>query len=313
MVQTSTTRSLFRTLPGHMYSPPQERETESLCAPFTLQQLTITLAGADPFAAEATLEIVFPLQDGSGLNGQVDVTIPNTTTLADAAALVATAWNANAQAGALYSASANAAVITLVARSANTSIAAASIVGTFSDAHTATTAQTVAAGAPSLEMGLFYEYATIALVGPAITGTPRGARPARLPNGSSTIDTLRGVVARETNSTMLSPTFIDSTTFDTYPAGFIFPGMRRGRICARVSPESAVLTLGSALYVVIAVGTNSVVGAVTSLADGGNTIRIDNAPAGNFLGTVTAREETFTAFTGFSGRFVPIAVNRTFG
>lgn len=310
MTQISTFRYNFRTLPGHMYSPAQERETESVCSPFVLQQLTITLAGADPFAAEATLTVTFPLQDGSGTNGTFDVVIPNATSLADAAALVAAAWNANGQAGKLYSATSAAAVITLVAESANINIPAASITGTFTDAHTATVAQTVAPAAPSLQMGLFYTYGSSALLG-AVSSTPRGVPSGALPTNATTIADLRGVIAREVNSTTLPDFGLSPTIPDAYPAGRIWPGLLRGLVAVRVDPASAAMTVGGEVHVVIAAGAYSVIGAVAAAADGANTIRVDNAPTGNILARVWQVEENLRPFATSSGRYVPLKVNRT--
>lgn len=310
MTQYATFRSMFRTLPGHMYSPPQERETESLCSPFVAQQLTITLAGADPFAAEATLTIVFPGPDGLDITVG-PITIPDTSTLEEAAAIVAAAWPSFAG-GFLYTASSAGAVVTLVAKSSATSIPAASFVETFSDAHTAVTAQSVASASASLAMGLFYRYLTPA--NPlAIIGTPRGCRPAALPNGSSVIADLAGVIARAANQTTLSADFIDYNTFDAYPAGQIWPGLKRGEVCVRVDPASPTMTdsLTQQVHVIIATGAYTLIGGVAGVADGGNTIRVDNAPTGNILARTTAREETFQAFRGYSGRCVPLRVNRT--
>lgn len=311
MTQFATFRSLFRTLPGHMYSPPQERETESLCSPFVAQQLTITLAGADPFVAEATLTIVFPGPGGTDITVG-PITIPDTSTLAEATDIVAAAWPSYAG-GFLYSATSDGVdTITLVAKSATTSIPAASFVETFSDAHTAVTAQTVASAAASLAMGLFYRYLTPA--NPlAIIGTPRGCRVAALPTGSSVIADLAGVIAREPNSTTLDASFLDYNTFDSYPAGRVWPGLKRGEVCVRVDPASPTMTdsLTQQVHVVIATGAYTLVGGVAGAADGGNTIRIDNAPTGNILARTTAREETFSPFAGYTGRCIPLRVNRT--
>jgi hypothetical protein len=310
MTQTSTYRFQWRTSPGGILSPMGERETESMCSPFTLQQLTLTVTGASPFVADADVTIVFPLQDGSGLNGSVGpVTIASGQTTTQAATTIAAAWNATPQAAQLYSASANGAVITLIATSSNFSMLAASIVGTFTDAHTLPAAQTVAAAAPSIAFGLVYVYGSV--VQPlAISGTPRDATPAALPSGSTAIADLRGVVGREVNSTMLSLPNSQAVA-DAYPAGYIWPGLLRGQVCARVDPASGTMTVGSQIHVVIAAGTYSVIGAVADAADGGNTIRIDNAPTGNVLARVISREENLAPFTTSSGRFVPLKWNRT--
>ena len=317
MTQKSTFRSLFRMLPGHMFTPPQERETESLCSPFVLQQITLTFAGTSPFAAETTFNMTFPLNDGSGLSGTVGpVVIPAATTLTAGVALINAAMVANGQFSQLFLATQTAAlVITLVAKSPNISINPALLVETFSPAvdYTMTPAQSVAAAAPSLEMGLFYVLSTATFPVGAITGTPRGARPAALPGAATTIADLRGVIARKTNSTTLSPTFIDGTTFDAYPAGRIWPGMLRGEVAVRVDPASPAITasLTQQIHVVIAAGVYSHIGSVAGVADGANTLRIDNAPTGNILARVIQTEETFQAFSGYSGRCVALKVNRT--
>jgi len=311
MSQTSTFRFNFRSAPGQIVTPiGGPRETESCYSPYAPQQLTITLAGADPFAAEADLTITFPLQDGSGLSGTVGpVTIALGQTLAQAAATVAAAWNASPQASQLYTATSALGVITLVGRSHNLSILPAAIVGTFTDAHTATTAQAVAAAAPSIVMGRFYQRGTITQP-LAISGTPRGAKPAAALTSATTIDLIRGVVGREVNSTMLNlPN--SPTDWDSYPAGQVWPGLLRGQAYVQVDPASGSMTEASEVYVVIAAGAYSLIGAVASAADGANTVRIDNAPAGNILASVVSVEENLQPFTTSSGRFVLLKVNRT--
>lgn len=317
MSQTSTFRYSFRTAPGMIYSSHggDPYETESLLAGFTLQELELVIAGADPFVASATFTYAFPAQDGSGSTITVTTTVVAATTLADAADQIAAAFMANPQAAALYTATSDGVdTITLVARSANTSIPAASFVDAWTDAHTATTTQTVAAAAPALSMGLFYVYAASTGFGPGVTTTPRQAPLAALPGASTTVADLRGVIARVVNQTTLSATFQSNLASnpDAYPAGSIFPGMLRGTICAMVDPASpGTMTPGSQIHVVIAAGAYSVIGAVASAADGGNTLRIDNAPAGNILGRVVGPEENLRPFTRSSGRFVPLKVNRT--
>ncbi len=312
MTQTSTFRFQFRSAPGQIVTPiGGPRETESMYSPYAMQQITLTVTGASPFAAEVTVEIVFPLQDGSGLSGTVGpVTIALGQTATQAAATIAAAWNAEPQAYQLYTATSNLAVITLVARSYNVSIPAASIVGTFSDdpTHTLPAAETVAAGAPSIVMGRFYQYGTIAQP-LAIGGTPRDCKPATTAAGA-TITTLRGVVGREANSTMLALPNLQSVP-DAYPAGQPWPGLLRGQVYAQVDPASATMTEGGQVHVVVAAGVYSQIGSVAAAADGGNTIRIDNAPAGNVLAAVVSVEENLQPFTTSSGRFVLLKLNRT--
>lgn len=315
MSQTSTFRYSFRTAPGAILTAHGSDllETESMCSPYTLQELELEIAGADPFAADATFTYEFPAQDGTGDTITVTTTIAIGTTLVDAADQIAAAFNAEPRAAQLYLATSDGVdTITLVAKSANTSIPATSFVGTWTDAHTATTTQTVAAAAPSLGMGLFYVYSTAPDIG-VITGSPREAIPAALPNGSTTLADLRGVIGRVVNQTTLSATFQDAGTAnpDAYPAGQIWPGVKRGVVCCRVDPASTAMVPGGQIHVVIAAGAYSVIGAVAAAADGVNTIRIDNAPAGNILGRIIAAEENLAPFTTSSGRYVPIKVNCT--
>lgn len=311
MTQTSTIRYHYRTAPGLIMSPVGERETESMCSPHVLQQIDLVIAGADPFAAAATFTYAFPAQDGTGDTITVTTVIALGTTLADAADQIAAAFNATPRAGQLYVAASDGVdTITLVARSANISIAAASFVDAFTDAHTATTTQTVAAAAPSLGLGLFYVYDAIGTS--TITGTPRGARPAALPTSATTVADLRGVIGRVVNQTTLPANFLDNgSTPDAYPAGQVWPGLLRGLVCARVDPASATITQGGALHVVIAAGAYSVIGSVAAVADGANTIQINTAPAGNIMARAEAVEENLRPFTQSSGRFVPLKINRT--
>lgn len=312
MTQTSTFRFNFRSAPGAIVTPiGGPRETESCYSPYVPQQVTLTVTGASPFVADVTVTITFPLQDGSGLSGTVGpVAIAAAQTSTQAAATIAAAWNADPQASQLYTATSNLAVVTLVARSYNTSIPASSFVGTFSDdpTHTLPAAQTVAAAAPSLVMGRFYQIGTVAQP-LAISGTPRDCRPATTAAGA-TITTLRGVVGREVNSTMLALPNLQSVP-DAYPAGQAWPGLLRGQVYAQVDPASASMTPGGEVHVVVAAGVYSQIGSVAAAADGGNTVRIDNAPTGNVLASVVSAEENLQPFTTSSGRFVLLKVNRT--
>lgn len=310
MPQVSTTRFMFRSAPGALVTPiGGPRETESCYSPFVVQQITLTVTGASPFVADADVTITFPLQDGSGLNGTVGpVTIASGQTATQAAATIAAAWNASPQASQLFSATSALAVVTLVARSPNTNVSAATITSVWTDAHTLPAAQTVAPSAPSIVMGRFYRTGTTT-VG-AISGTPRDCKPAAVLNGSTTIDLIRGVVGREVNSTTM-PITNSPTTWDAYPAGQPWPGLLRGQVYAQVDPASASMTEGGQVHVVIAAGTYSLIGAVAAAADGGNTIRIDNAPTGNVLASVVSVEEDLRPFGYSSGRFVLLKVNRT--
>ena len=314
-MQTTTTRFLFRSAPGHVITQPgiSGHEPESMISPFVLQQLELVIAGADPFAAPATLTVEFPAQDGTGNTITVSVLIAAATTLADATDQIAAAFAATPQAAGLFSAASDSVdTITLIARSANTSIPAASFTATWSDAHTATVSQTVAAAAPSLEMGLFYTYSTSLGFGPGLTGTPRGTRIAALPSATTVIGDLRGVVSRVPNQTTLSADFMSLKAGpDAYPAGQVWPGLTRGEVWVRVDPASLAMDIGSQIHVVIAAGAFSVIGSVASVSDAPNTIRIDNAPAGNILGRVTGPEENLQPFAVSAGRYVSIRVNNT--
>ena len=87
--------------------------------------------------------------------------------------------------------------------------------------------------------------------------------------------------------------------------------VRRGEVVAVVDPASATMTPGGQVHVVIAAGAYSVIGSVASAADGGNTIRIDNAPTGVILGRVPVDgyEETLS-IGAYSVRQVKLKVNR---
>jgi hypothetical protein len=307
MSQVNTYRNLFRTAPGHIYSATGERETESLCSPFTLQQFTLVFGGASPLAAgDYVVSFVTPA------SGTIEITITSDGTKTFAAATVEldAAIEADPNLSPLFTASNDGATtVTLIAKSANLNMAVPTTSVPGADTLTAT--QTVAPAAPSLQMGLFYTYASV--VQPlAITGTPRGAMPAALPTGSTVIADLRGVIARNVNATTLDASFATAATPDVWPAGSIWPGLLRGEIAVRVDPASGSMTVGGQVHVVIAAGTYSVIGSVASAADGGNTIRIDNAPTGNILGRITAIEETLQIFgTTTTGRYVKLKVNRT--
>ena len=306
MTQTVTNRSLFRMLPGLMVTPSGSgTEPESICVPHNVQQFTFTFGGVDPLAAgNYTVTFVTPL------NGSIVVTVTSTgaTTFAQAAVLLAAAINTAVGVDSLFAATASGAVVTAYAKSANTDIAVP--VTAVPGADTLTAAESVAPSAPSLRMGLFYVYSDLATP-LAITGTPRGANIVALPDAGTVIADLRGVVARAVSQTELSATFNDSLTNDAYPAGALAPGLNRGEVVTVVDPASATMTPGGQVHVVIAAGAYSVIGSVASAADGGNTIRIDNAPTGVILGRVPVDgiEETLS-IGAYSVRQVKLKVNR---
>lgn len=302
MTQFTTNRSHYRTLPGHIYTPEGPgRETESIYAAFTLQQMTLTVGGTSPVVAGD-----YTISFATLANGTVVTTITSAggeshTALATA---IAAAITADPVISALYSASSNAAVVTLIAKSGNTSLALP--VTGVPGGTTLTPAISVAAGAPSLRMGLWYVYGT-ATQPYSIIGSPRGARIGALPGGSTVIADLRGVVARPANQTTLAADFIDSAP-DAFRAGQVGFGALRAEVCAVVDPASTALTIGSQVHVVIAAGTYSVLGAVAAAADGGNTIRMDNTVP--VRARVVAPEETFV-MGSYSGRHVLLQVNQT--
>lgn len=306
MTQISTFRFDFRTAPGFIYSPAGERETESMCSPFVPQQFTLVFGGASPLAAgDYVVTFVTPV------SGTILVTVNSDGSKTFAAATVELAGLIAAEpalAGLFTVSNNGTTTVTLIARSAQLDLATPTTSVPGADTLTAT--ESVAPSAPSLQMGLFYVYSSV--VQPlAISGTPRGATPAALPSGSTTIADLRGVIGRVANQTTLSPTFDSLGTVDAYPAGQIWPGLLRGEVAARVDPASAAMTVGGEVHVVIAAGAYSVIGSVASAADGGNTIRIDNAPTGNILGRVVQPSENLQPFRTSSGTFVPLKVNRT--
>ena len=306
MTQSITTRSLYRMLPGHIVTPDGSgREPESLEVPFTLQSFTFTVSAAPDPVTAGDYEMIFV----TPVDGTITVTYTaaGTETPAELAAALAAAGTADPNVGGLFYFSSSALVVTAVAKSANISIATPTTA--VPGATTVTAALLTAAAAPSLRMGLFYVYGT-AQANLAITGTPRGRPIAALPSASTTIAGLRGVIARPTNQTTLSATFQDATTPDAYPAGSLAFGCNRGMVCTVIDPASASMTVGGQIHVVIAAGMYSVIGAVAAVADGGNTIRIDNAPTGNILGRVVAVEETLT-LGGASSRNVLLKVNNT--
>ncbi len=303
MTQIATNRYHYRMLPGLMMQA-SNYETESVCAPHTLQSFTFTIAGGTPAAAGLyTAAFVTP---ASGTL-TVSYTSPGEAYAAFVANFAA-AGNATIGLGGnmFMFTSDGAAVVTATARSANLDLAVPTT--TVPGADTLTAAEATAPGAPSLRMGLFYVYGT-GTQG-AVTNTPRQARPAALPSSATLLADLRGVIGRPANQTQLSPDFNDAVSFDQFRAGQVMPGVLRDEVAVVVDPASGTMDIDSEVYVVIASGVYSTIGAVADAADGANTIRIDNSPTGNILGRVTAIEETLTLGTQ-SVRLVMLKVNRT--
>jgi len=136
---------------------------------------------------------------------------------------------------------------------------------------TLTPTQTQASGGASLRMGVLYRRASTDAQGPAIFGTarePLGGPASRLVTGTTLAD-IRGMVAREANSTELSSTFVE-TNPDQYTAPDVFPGLLRGVGCFVIDPASAAITVSTAaLYAVIEGGGGGTIpGALTTDATG---------------------------------------------
>lgn len=309
MTQINTTRSIGRYLPGHVFTPKGAgNEPESLEVPYTLQSFTFTVAGTEPVVAgDYEIEVVTPA-DGTIV---LTVTADGTETHDAFATAIAAAGAADPVLGGLFYWSAAGDVVTAVAKSNRTSIAEPTT--TVPGATTLTADTLTPPGAPRLPMGRFFIYAAPQAI-LAVTGTPRGRHIAALPNAATTIATLRGVVARPRNQTELSANFDDGApgTEDAYRAGQMAFGLDRGEICVVVDPASATITdaLDQQVHVVIAAGAYSVIGSVAAAADGANTIRVDNAPAGNILARATMTEETYS-LGGTTSRCVLLKVNRT--
>lgn len=305
MVQTITTRYHDRSSPGFMVTPAQERETSTMCLPTVAQELTLTLGGTDP-AVAGNFTATFPLPSG----GNYTFTY-NTAgdTLANLGPLIAAAWDADVVAGKLYDASAVGAVITIVAKSPGISIPAADFALVAPGTTTWTAAQTVAAGGASLRMGVLCRRDATAASGPAINGTYREAidGPAERLVAGTTLANIRGMVAREANSTELSATFIE-TNPDQYTAPDTFPVLLRGVGCFVIDPASAAITTATAaLYAVIEGGGGGTIpGAITTDATG--NVQVWGGGA-DFLRPV-AGEET-PAFGQPQQRLLRAKINQT--
>jgi len=290
-----TNQSNWRNRPGFVCTPQGSGyEPESILIPYTAQQITFTLAGADPITA-GTYTYIFP-----GPYGTFTVSVPQLAVSPTAASVIAAAaLNADTQAGHLFNFTSALGVILGIAKSANTSLAVPTTTTVAPTTNTA--AVSVVAAANSLRMGIFYVYAPN--VAPyAISGTPRGIPLAAPPSGSTVIANLRGIVSWPLNQTTLSLS-ADDITADAYEAGQVGYGTNRGIVCALIDPASTAITMTSQIHVVIAAGTYSILGALASVADGGNTIRIDNAPTGNILGRIPQgeTEESLNNFGGYTG------------
>ena len=302
MVQIVTTRYLDRVAPGLMLSPAQERETESGFIPYALQTLTLTFGGTDP-AVVGDYVVAVPLPSG----GTYSFTFTSAgATLANTGPLFAAAWNSDPVLGRLYFASSSSAVVTILAKSANISIPAASFSITVPGATTLAAAQTVASGAASLRMGVLYQAASPNALTQAITGNFRSdVIAAALTDGMAIAD-VRGMVAREANSTQMAADF-SNTTPDQYLSAQNFPGLLRGFGAFVVDPASVAITPStSAVYAVLPSGTGSIVGALTTVST--NNLQVN---VGGFLRVVDPSGVEIPVFQTPSTSLVVCKINRT--
>lgn len=304
MVQIATTRYADQTAPGFMFSQAQERETESAFLPYNCQTLTAVFGGTAPTVAGDYVTTI-PLP--SGLSYVFTYTTAGGVALAVEGAAWAAAVAADPVLSALFVVVPGGATTTLIATSSQTAINVASIVQVKPGGTTVTWAQTVASGAGSIRMGVLYRASTATLYPQAVTDTPRAEVVAAPLATGVTVDDIRGMVAREANATQMDPGFINSVP-DAYLSGHPFPGLLRGIGAVVVDPASGTITPSTAnLYAVLAVGTHSIVGAVTDTADGANTVQI-NSGANPFARVVAA--ESTPVFQSPSTRLVRIKFNR---
>lgn len=310
MTQYQTRRYHAPGLPGHIFTPAESpgREPESMVLPYTLQTLTLTLAGApDPLIADATFSVSFPAPWGGSVTVSYDATAGQA--LSDVAAGLQAAWVSVANpASTLYGASTVGLVTTIVAKSYEIQNAAALFTTSTPGGYTITVAQTQAAARGQILMGLFCRYGTVPVVGTVLS--PPRVRVAAPLVLATTIDQIRGVVAREANSVEQGwPP--DPANPDAYPAGpHPFPVLKRGEIATIVDPASPAngLVLDAAVYVVRNAGAYTIPGAVASAADGANTLRLDNTTP--VRARVTIPEWTYS-LGAYSVRLVGLTVNQT--
>ena len=306
MTQYATPRSMSRTIPGHILTPEGPgRETESIVVPHVMQTITLTFGGASPLAAGNYVTTFITPNFGT-----IAITLNSDGTKTFAAGTVEldSLIEANGDLANMFSVTNNGTTTaTLTARAATTSIAVPITVVPGAD--TLTAAQSVAASSASLRLGVFYVHGTTTSLG-VIINTPRGCRIGVLPTIATVVGDLRGIVARTANQS--TPTSNDPATAgnpDTYRAGQVGYGCLRGTACVVVDPASATISaLTDPIFVVIAAGAFSIVGSVTSSADGANTIQLNNTTP--VRARVVAREETIS-FGANTGRCVVLKVNQT--
>lgn len=304
MVQTRTTRYADQTAPGFMFTPAQERETESAVIPYACQEITAIFGGVAPSVA-GDYVTTFPLP--SGQSYEFTYTTAGGNALAVEGPLWAAAVEADPVLAALFEVSAGGATTTLIAKSSNTSIVVGDIVTVPPGGTTLTFAQSVASAASSIRMGVLYRISTATAYVQGVTDTPRAEVIAAPLATGVTVDQIRGMVAREANATQMDPGFGNSTP-DQYLSGHPFPGLLRGVGAVIVDPASGPIDPTTAsIYAVLAVGTHSIVGSITDTADGANTVQINSGA--NPFARVVAGEST-PVFQSPSQRLVRIKFNR---
>lgn len=303
----ATKRHMPRCLPGHIITPEGSgREPETIAIPHVMQVLSLAFGGTAPLVAGNYTTTFATPQAGS-----VAITINSdgTKTFAAATLELAAAIAAQGNLGTLAIVTNNGTTTTtLTARSSTVSLAlpVVSVPG----ATTLTPLIVRAASSPTLRIGLFYTYGLLSNFGPvgAVMGGPRGVRIGTLPTSTTTVAQLRGVVARTYNQTSpASNATVDAGLPNAYRAGSIGYGCLRGEVGVVVDPNSATITdLQSEIHVVIVAGAYTTVGAIASVADGVNTLRLDSVARAR----MTMMEETVT-FGQNIVRCAVIKVNQT--
>lgn len=307
MVQTITTRHHDRNAPGFMVTAAQERETESAALPLLPQIISLTWGGTDP-ADAGDYVLTFPLPSGASyVLTYTSAGDPLATEALNLAGVIA----ADPVIGKLYSVGVGGLIVSLQATSYATQInvAAIGIVLPGGATTTLVAAETQASGGASLRMGVLYRRDPNGAQGPALYNTtrePLGGPASRLITGTTLAD-IRGMVAREANSTELESNFL-STNPDQYIAPDDFPGLLRGVGCFVIDPESGVInTATTALYTVIEGGGGGTIpGALTDDATG--NVQVFGGGA-DFVRPVDAEETP--VFGSPQQRLVRAKINRT--
>lgn len=320
MTQLRTQRDHFVTRPGDFASYP--RGTEDILVPISRQTIRIVAGPDDPVAA-GDYNILLRLQGGGP-----DVTLATPyTSPGEPAASFATNFAAALQADPAFRA--RWVQNPIVAAGLNIDLSPYSGFVTYQivqltqpAGNNVSASQIVAAGGANLPVGVFYAYDApfASAPGNAAQGNQRRAFPARSLEAGDTISTIRGVVGLEPLSITQGPDFFDpSGDLDAYKPGATAPGLLDGEVDVLVDPSSAriddsfLIPGAPPLYAVLAAGLNLQVGAITTVADGGNTVQVNVADA---LGSLYARPimpETAGATTigGQSVRAVRCKIDRT--